>query len=83
MISTLASNGVAHLQGIARPRGTRNRERYTFIVRAKVGTGTSNSVNTKVNKTVTVSVQNLEEPGAVSLSTVQPQEGTALYRRPW
>ena len=50
---------------------------YTVTVRARVGSGISNTVNT-VDKPVTVNIQNLEEPGTVALSSVQPQAGTTL-----
>ena len=48
-----------------------DRRTYTFTVRAVAGTHT-------VNQSVTVNIQNIEEPGTVTLSTVQPQEGTSL-----
>ena len=44
---------------------------YSVTVRAEAGSHT-------VDKVVTVNIQNVEEPGAVTLSTVQPQEGTEL-----
>ena len=44
---------------------------YSVTVRAAAGSHT-------VDKVVTVNIQNVEEPGAIDLSTVQPQEGTAL-----
>ena len=47
------------------------RSSYSVTVRAVVGSHT-------VDKVVTVNIQNVEEPGTVTLSTVQPQEGTAL-----
>ena len=50
---------------------------YTVTVRARVGSGISNTVNT-IDKQVTVNIQNLEEPGTVTLSSVQPQAGTTL-----
>ena len=65
---TLASNGV--LTFGASPDYEEQRS-YSVTVRAEAGSHT-------VNKTVTVNIQNVEEPGAVSLSTVQPQEGTEL-----
>ena len=48
-----------------------DRRTYTFTVRAVAGTQT-------VNQSVTVNIQNIGEPGTVTLSTVQPQEGTSL-----
>ena len=50
------------------------RSSYSFTVRAAAGSGTVNTVN----KPATVNIQNIEEPGAVTLSAVQPQEGIAL-----
>ena len=44
---------------------------YSVTVRVVAGSHT-------VNKTVTVNIQNVEEPGTITLSTVQPQEGTGL-----
>ena len=44
---------------------------FTFTVRAEAGSHT-------VNVPVTVNIQNLEEPGTVTLSTVQPQEDILL-----
>ncbi len=44
---------------------------YSATVSAVAGSHT-------VNKTVTVNIQNVEEPGAITLSAVQPQEGTLL-----
>ena len=65
---TLASNGVLTF---AQSPDYEEQSRYIVTVRAVAGSHT-------VNKTVTVNIQNAEEPGAVSLSTVQPQEGTPL-----
>ena len=64
----LASNGVLTF---AQSPDYEEQSRYIVTVRAVAGSHT-------VNKTVTVNIQNVEEPGAVSLSTVQPQEGTSL-----
>ncbi len=47
------------------------RSSYSVTVRAEVGSHT-------VNKTVTVNIQNVEEPGAIALSGVQPQESTVF-----
>ena len=44
---------------------------YSVTVRAEAGSHT-------VDKVVTVNIQNVEEPGTITLSTVQPQEGTAF-----
>ena len=44
---------------------------YIATVRAEAGSHT-------VDKMVTVNIQNVEEPGSVSLSTVQPQEGASI-----
>ena len=44
---------------------------YTFTVRAVAGTHT-------VNKPVNVNIRNLEEPGAIALSAIQPQENISL-----
>ena len=44
---------------------------YSFTVRAVAGSHT-------INKPVTVNIENLEERGAVTLSTVQPQTDTPL-----
>ncbi len=64
----LASNGVLTF---GESPDYEEQSRYIVTVRAVAGSHT-------VNKNVTVNIQNLEEPGAVSLSTVQPQEGTSL-----
>ena len=64
----LASNGVLTFR--ASP-DYEDGNRHSPIVRAVAGSHT-------VNKTVTVNIQNLEEPGTISLSTVQPQEGTSM-----
>ncbi len=48
---------------------------YTVTLQAEAGIHTG---NTAVLKPVDVNVQNLEEQGTVTLSTVQPQEGTSL-----
>ena len=65
---TLAGNGV--LTFGASPDYEEQRS-YSVTVRAEAGSHT-------VNKTVTVNIQNVEEPGTITLSTVQPQEGTGL-----
>ena len=44
---------------------------YSVTVRAEAGSHT-------VDKVVTVNIQNVEEPGTITLSSVQPQEGTAF-----
>ena len=64
----LASNGVLTF---GESPDYEEQNRYIVTMRAVAGSHT-------VNKTVTVNIQNVEEPGAVSLSTVQPQEGTSL-----
>ena len=65
---TLANNGVLTF---GESPDYEEQNRYIVTVRAVAGSHT-------VNRTVTVNIQNVEEPGAVSLSTVQPQEGTSL-----
>ena len=65
---TLASNGVLTFKASPNYEEQSN---YSVTVRAVAGTHT-------VNRTVTVNIQNLEEPGTVTLSTVQPQESTSL-----
>ena len=64
----LASNGIVTFK---ESPDYEDQSTYNFIVRAVAGTHT-------VNRTVTVNIENLEEPGTVTLSTVQPQEGTSL-----
>ena len=71
---TLASNGVLTFK---ESPDYETQSSYTVTVRARVGSGISNTVNT-VDKSVTVNIQNLEEPGTVALSSVQPQAGTTL-----
>ena len=71
---TLASNGVLTFK---ESPDYETQSSYTVTVRARVGSGISNTVNT-VDKPVTVNIQNLEEPGTVTLSSVQPQAGTTL-----
>ena len=44
---------------------------FTFTVRAEAGSHT-------VDRPVTVTIENVEEPGSVSLLSVQPQERTAI-----
>ena len=66
----LASNGAVIFEAspdYEAPRG----DSYTFTVRAVAGSHT-------VNKPVDVNIQNVEEPGTVTLSSVQPQENTSL-----
>ena len=65
---TLASNGVLTFN---ESPDYEDRSNYTATVRVVAGSHT-------VTRTVTVNIQNVEEPGTVSLSTVQPQEGTSL-----
>ena len=59
----LASNGVLTFR--ASP-DYENQSTYNFTVRAVAGSHT-------VDIPVTVNIQNVEEPGAVTLSAVQPQ----------
>ena len=70
----LASNGVVTLE---ESPDYEERSSYSFTVRAKVGTGTTDITNSAA-RTVTVNIQNLEETGTVTLSTVQPQAETPL-----
>ena len=63
---TLASNGVVTFK---ESPDYEDQSSYSVTIRAEAGSHT-------VNKSVTVNIQNLEEPGTVSLSAVQPQEGT-------
>ena len=65
---SLASDGVLTLK--ASP-DFEEQSRYSATVGAVAGSHA-------VNKTVTINIQNVEEPGTASLSTVQPQEGTQL-----
>ena len=65
---SLASNGVLTFK--ASP-DFEEQSTYSATVRAVAGSHT-------VNKVVTVNIQNVEEPGTITLSTVQPQEGTLL-----
>ena len=64
----LASNGVLTFK---ESPDYEEQSSYSVTVRAVVGSHT-------VNRVVTVNIQNVEEPGTVTLSTVQPQEGTSL-----
>ena len=64
----LASNGVLTFK---ESPDYEERSSYSVTVRAVVGSHT-------VDKVVTVNIQNVEEPGSATLSTVQPQEGTSL-----
>ena len=65
---TFASNGVLAFN---ESPDYEEQTRYIITVRAEAGAHT-------LDKAVTVNIQNVEEPGAVTLSTVQPQEGTGL-----
>ena len=65
---TFASNGVLAFN---ESPDYEKQTRYIITVRAEAGAHT-------LDKAVTVNIQNVEEPGAVTLSTVQPQEGTGL-----
>ena len=65
---TLAGNGVVTFK--ASP-DYEDDASYAFTVRAVVGSHT-------IDKPVTVSIQNLEETGTVTLSSVQPQVDTGL-----
>ena len=65
---TFASNGVLAFN---ESPDYEEQTRYIITVRAEAGAHT-------VDRVVTVNIQNVEEPGAVTLSTVQPQEGTGL-----
>ena len=65
---TFASNGVLAFK---ESPDYEEQTRYIITVRAEAGAHT-------LDKAVTVNIQNVEEPGAVTLSTVQPQEGTGL-----
>ncbi len=67
---TLSSNGVLTFKE-SPDYETPGRDSYDVTVRAVAGSHT-------VDKFVTVNIQNIEEPGAVTLSTVQPQVGTSL-----
>ena len=64
----LASNGAVTFE---ESPDYEDQSTYTFTVRAVAGSDT-------VNKPVTVNIQNLEEPGTVTLSSVQPQEDILL-----
>ena len=65
---TLASNGVLTFKESPDYEEQRS---YRVTVRAEAGSHT-------VDRVVTVNIQNVEEPGTVTFSTVQPQEGTQL-----
>ena len=65
---TLASNGVLTFR---ESPDYEERSSYSVSVRAVAGSHT-------VNRVVTVNILNVEERGAVTLSAVQPQEGTSL-----
>ena len=69
---TLARNGVLTLN---ESPDYEVRRSYSVTVRAEAGIHTGNSATLKP---VTVYIQNLEERGTVTLSTVQPQEGTLM-----
>ena len=65
---TLASNGVLTF---GESPDYEEQRSYSVTVRAEAGSHT-------VDKMVTINIQNVEEPGTITLSTVQPQEGTDL-----
>ena len=65
---TLASNGVLTFD---ESPDHEDQSSYSVTVRAEAGSHT-------VYKAVTVNIQNVEERGTVTLSTVQPQAGTGL-----
>ena len=65
---TLASNGVLTFNSSP---DFEDKSSYDFTVRAVAGSHT-------IDKPVTVNIENLEETGTVSLSTIQPQAGTSL-----
>ncbi len=67
---TLASNGVLTFKA-SPDYETPGGDSYSVTVRALAGSHT-------VDKVVTVNIQNTEEPGTVTLSTVQPQVSTSL-----
>ena len=67
---TLASNGVLTFKE-SPDYETPGGDSYDVTVSAVAGSHT-------VDKLVTVNIQNIEEPGTVTLSTVQPQVGTSL-----
>ena len=64
----LASNGVLTFR---QSPDYEEQGSYSVTVRAVAGSDT-------VDRVVTVNIQNVEEPGAISLSAVQPQTGTEL-----
>ena len=65
---TLASNGVLTFR-----ESPDYEEQRSFSVTVMAGAGSHT-----VDKVVTVNIQNVEEPGTVTLSAVQPQTGTPL-----
>ena len=65
---SLTSNGVLTFK---ESPDFENQSGYSVSVSAEAGSHT-------VNKSVTVNIQNVEEPGVINLSSVQPQEGTSL-----
>ena len=65
---TLASNGTVTFK---ESPDFEYQNRYNFTVSAMAGSHT-------VDRPVTVNIQNLEEQGTVTLSAVQPQEGTGV-----
>ncbi len=67
---TLASNGVLTFDE-SPDYETPGGDSYSVTVRAVAGSHT-------VDKPVVVNIQNIEEPGTVTLSTVQPQVSTSL-----
>ena len=69
---TLASNGVLTFNN---PPNYETQSRYQVTVSAEAGMHTG---VTATIKPVAVNIENVEEPGTASLSTVQPQGGTSL-----
>ena len=69
---TLASNGVLTFR---ESPDYEEQDGYTVTVKAEAGI---HSGSDAVLKTVNIDIQNLEEPGTVSLSSVQPQVDTVL-----
>ena len=65
---TLASNGTLTFD---ESPDYEERSRYSVTIRAAAGSHTADRV-------VTINIQNIEERGTVTLSTVQPQEGTQI-----
>ena len=65
---SLASNGVLTFK---ESPDYEDHSSYSVTVRAEAGSH-------MVDKVVAINIQNVEEPGTVTLSAVQPQEGTSL-----